>query len=368
MSVRTSLTHSSIVDSRRADRNVENAAKRTARSAVTVLLLFVFCLAGTAAAEEITVMLPGDVPMTLVRVPAGTFMMGSPAGERGNLFGNERQHQVTLTKDYFLGKTEVTQGQWQALMNETVEDTCASSNNVPNPLEGVGDDYPMYCVSWNQIAGPGGFLEKLNDHLGSNQFRLPTEAEWERAARAGTTTRFSHGDVLECGDDCEACSVHEQFMWWCGDDSASGPKPVGQKLQNAFGLLDMHGNIFEIVNDRYADDYSNPSGSSVTDPTGGTTTTVDVVLRGGSWENEAWLNRSAMRLGGSAGDQAKNTSVGFRIARCAGPSITSHPSSNSVAMSGVGTLSTPGRQARMSRVGLGAVPATTHSPSLDHCA
>jgi formylglycine-generating enzyme required for sulfatase activity len=279
------------------------------------------CLIAAAAApvlafDEMTIMLPGNVPVVLVKIPAGTFLMGSPEGERGNVFGNETQHQVTLTQDYYLGKTEITQEQWEAVTGESIETVCATSGNVPDPLEGVGDDHPMYCVTWDRIAGPGGFLELLNEHLRSTAFRLPTEAEWERAGRAGTTTRFSHGDVLGCGDDCEACSVHEQFMWWCGDDSASGPKPVGQKEQNPFGLHDMHGNLFEVVNDRYADDYGNPSGGPVTDPTG-PAGTGDVVFKGGGWENEAWFNRSAVRLGTAPDDRGQSDAVGFRLAATA---------------------------------------------------
>jgi formylglycine-generating enzyme required for sulfatase activity len=257
--------------------------------------------AGNLVAEEITIMLPGDVPLVMVRVPAGTFMMGSPEGERGNVFENETQHQVTLTQDYYLGKTEVTQQQWEAVMGTPMRAECGD--------DGVGDDYPVYCVTWDRIAGPEGFLERLNEQQGSTSFRLPTEAEWERAARAETTTRFSHGDVLECGDDCEACAEHEPFMWWCGDDSPTGPKPVGQKQANQFGLHDMHGNIFEIVNDLYGDFTSDP----VTDPTG-PTTGFDIVIKGGSWENEAWLNRSAVRLQSSPDDRAQNNSVGFRLA------------------------------------------------------
>jgi formylglycine-generating enzyme required for sulfatase activity len=308
------------------------------RPIVALLLLLLLGLANAAGAEEITIMLPGEVPMVLVRVPAGTFLMGSPAGERGNVFNNETQHQVTLTKDYFIGKFEVTQRQWLAVTGQTVQAACATSNNVPNPLVGVGDDNPMYCVSWDRIAGPGGFLEKLHEHLGSTRLRLPTEAEWERAARAETTTRFSHGDILECGDDCQACSAHEAFMWWCGDDSAPGPKPVGQKQPNGFGLYDMHGNVFEIVNDRYADDYGNPSGGPVTDPTG-PVTTGDVVFKGGGWENEAWFNRVAVRLGTAHGDQAQNDGVGFRLAACAGPAITTQPASTTTGIGEEATLS-----------------------------
>lgn len=250
-------------------------------------------------AEEVTVKLPGDVEMVLVRVPSGMFMMGSPEGERGNFLNNEIQHQVTLTQDYFLGKTEVTQAQWQAVMGTPMRSDCGDIT--------IGDNYPVYCVTWDRIAGPGGFIEKLNEHLGTDTFRLPTEAEWERAARADTTTRFSHGDVLQCGDECEPCALHDSYMWWCGNVSPFGPSPVGQKLQNAFGLHDMHGNLWEIVNDRYGEFSTNP----VTDPAG-PGGSGDIVIRGGG--REAWINRSASRVSSSPDDRAQNNEVGFRIA------------------------------------------------------
>lgn len=249
--------------------------------------------------EEVTVNLPGDVPMVLVKVPAGVFLMGSPEGERGNVFDNETQHQVTLTQDYFVGKTEVTQAQWEAVMGTPMRTECGDI--------AVGDDFPVYCVTWNRIAGPDGFLAKLNAHLGTDDFRLPTEAEWERAARAGTTTRFSHGDVLECSDECEPCAAHDPHMWWCGNVSPFGPKPVGQKLANPFGLHDMHGNLWEIVNDRYGEF----SGDPVVDPAG-PGGSGDIIIRGGG--REAWINRSASRIGSAPDDRAQSAEVGFRVA------------------------------------------------------
>jgi len=256
----------------------------------------------SALGEEVTVMLPGDVPMVLVKVPAGTFMMGSPEGERGSdIFNNETLHQVTLTKDYYLGKYEVTQAQWEAVMGTPMPMDCGGPS--------VGDDFPVYCVTWTEMAGPGGFMEKLNGHLGTTAFRLPTEAEWERAARAGTSTRFSYGDVLECGDDCEACAAHDPHMWYCGNVNPFAPKEVGLLQANPFGLHDMHGNIWELVNDLYTDDLgSNP----VTDPTGpANNSNGDIVYRGGG--AEVWINRSASRLGGSP-NISENDEVGFRVA------------------------------------------------------
>jgi formylglycine-generating enzyme required for sulfatase activity len=262
-------------------------------------LLLSLLLPQILIAREVVVTLPGDVEMVFVKVPAGTFLMGSPEGERGNVFDNETQHQVTLTQDYYLAKTEVTQAQWQAVMGTPMRSECGDI--------AVGDEYPVYCVTWNRIAGAGGFLEKLNELLQADTFRLPTEAEWEHAARANTTTRFSHGDVLECSDECEPCAAHDPHMWWCGNVSPFGPRPVGQKLPNPFGLHDMHGNLWEIVNDRYGDF----STEAVTDPTG-PGGTGDIVIRGGG--REAWINRSASRIGSAPDDRAQNNEVGFRVA------------------------------------------------------
>lgn len=237
--------------------------------------------------------------MVFVKVPAGTFMMGSPEGERGNILDNENQHQVTLTQDYYLGKTEVTQRQWEAVMGTPMRTECGDI--------AVGEEFPVYCVTWNRIAGADGFMDRLNQQLATTVFRLPSEAEWERAARANTTTRYSHGDVLECGDECEPCAAHDDYMWWCGNVEPFGPQPVGQKLANPFGLQDMHGNLWEIVNDRYGEF----SGSPVTDPSG-PGGSGDIVLRGGG--REAYFNRSAARLGGAPDDRSQNNEIGFRVA------------------------------------------------------
>lgn len=264
-------------------------------------------------AEEITFMLPGDVPMIMEKIPAGTFMMGS-INERGNEFKNEPQHQVTLTQDYYIGKTEVTQKQWQAVTGTPMSTT--GSNNCGNG--NIGDEYPVYCVSWNQIQGPGGFMEKLNVLLGESGFRLPTEAQWERAARADTTTRFWYGDVLSCDDDCGACATHDENMNYCGNSSTGRASVVGSKAPNPYGLYDMNGNLAEIVFDRYSDNYGSATGQPVTDPTGGTGN-GDIVVKGGNAGSEVWLARNAMRLGASPGDNTNNDQgradwASFRVA------------------------------------------------------
>ena len=256
------------------------------------------CRWDAGPAEEMTILLPGDVPLTLVLVPAGTFQMGSPESELGRA-GDETPHDVLLTQPYWMGKTEVTQAQWEAVTGTPMPTSCGSF--------GVGPDYPAYCVSWNDIAGPGGFLDLLNTYLGTTLFRLPTEAEWERAARGGTQTRFSHGDVSECGDLCEACGVHDQYMSWCGN-SIGTVRPVGSKGANPFGLHDMHGNLQEWVQDWFGD---YPSGA-VTDPAGPASGSARVG-RGGSWGSWAQSCRSAYRRGYTP--TAPSIHVGFRLAR-----------------------------------------------------
>jgi formylglycine-generating enzyme required for sulfatase activity len=249
--------------------------------------------------QEITVKLPGNVPLVLVRIPAGTFTMGSPIGERSRE-DDETQHQVTLTRDYYIGKYEVTQAQWQAIMGS--DPSYFSS----------GGDYPVEQVSWNDITAPDGFLARLNRHLagtgqpGAGRMRLPTEAEWERAARGGTTTRFSYGDVLDCKDVCRPCATHSRYMWWCGDHPGR-PAPVGGKQPNQYGVYDMHGNVWEWAQDRYG-----PFGASAqTDPTG-PSRGLDRVVRGGGSEVPLANSRSAARRVRPPDDRWAHT--GLRLA------------------------------------------------------
>jgi formylglycine-generating enzyme required for sulfatase activity len=256
---------------------------------------------------ELTVTLPGGVPLELTLVPAGVFQMGSPVGERGR-GDREDLHEVTLTSGYYVGKYEVTQGQWAAVMGSWTN-TCESI--------GVGAGYPVYCVSWDDIAGAGGFVETLNAYLASTGqatgFRLPTEAEWERAARAGTQTRFSHGDVLECDDLVEACPAHDVYMWWAGSQPYTiATHPVGSRQANGYGLYDMHGNLYEWVQDWFQTWLGT---SPVTNPTGPGTGSARV-LRGGAWIGLAKICRSADRA--NYGPSDRDVVVGFRLARTAG--------------------------------------------------
>ncbi len=268
-----------------------------------------FHIAQAAAPSEIIVSLPGGVSMELVYIPPGTFQMGSPTGERGRR-SNESLHDVTLTRGYFIGKHEVTQAQWAALMGSN-----------PSVGGGVGNEYPVFYVKWDEIAGPEGFIERLNEHLesagqsGAGAFRLPTEAEWEMAARAGTQTRFSYGDALECPDtDCEPCEIFDQNMWWCGNTD-DHTEPVGSKLPNAFGIYDMHGNVYEWVQDIYQEDLgTDPQTDPVGSSEGERRTT-----KGGSYWNEPRFDRAAVRAGGYPTSSGRTT--GFRVARSLAPPV-----------------------------------------------
>ena len=263
--------------------------------------------------ETITIPLLGlpetAKPLDMVPIPGGTFTMGSPEDERGR--GLEwLPHIVIITRPYYLAKYEVTQAQWRAMMGAN------PATDLEWPPTGVGDDYPVYHVNWNDCQA---FIGQLNTFGGGGTFRLPTEAEWEYACRAGTTTRFSFGDALECTDHTTSvvygdgyCELADQFMWWWGNaspqDSADfGSRTVGLKSSNPWGLHDMHGNVEEWCIDSYEE--STPRGPQI-DPQGSGSGRSRVV-RGGSWHGDAASCRSAARSGEHADDRGGY--IGLRV-------------------------------------------------------
>jgi len=249
-----------------------------------------------AGPEEITVFLPGDAPMVFVRIPAGSFQMGSPNTERSRSSAEGPVHPVNIASDFYMGRTELTQRQWLAVMNSW-------PGTAPNSTLGLGDKYPAYYVSWNDCQN---FITALNQHIantgqGPATFRLPSEAEWEYACRAGTQTRFFFGDSLSVGDghtDGLAGTLpgnRFDYMWFGANNSPYyGTKPVGTKLPNQFGLYDMSGNVWEWCQDWYHSSYTGAptDGSAWLSPTSSSR-----VVRGGLWRYGAALCRSATRSG-----------------------------------------------------------------------
>ena len=242
--------------------------------------------------KDMTLMLPGNVPLELVHIRAGSFMMGSPASEPERL-SYETQHRVTLTKDYWLGKFPVTQEQYQAITKR-------------NPSYFKGATRPVETVNWNDAKG---YCDLLNNTFRGKlpagyAFTLPTEAQWEYACRAGTTTPFNFGAALN-GDKAN-CNGNYPYGMGKGK-YVQATTEVGKYGANAWGLYDMHGNVWEWCNDWYG---AYPTGA-VSDPPGASSGSYRV-LRGGSWFNFAWCCRSANRVDGVPA--VRNISRGFRVA------------------------------------------------------
>jgi len=263
--------------------------------------------------NEITINLPGNVPLVLVRVPAGNFQMGSPDTERSRWTDEGPVHTVTIAYAFYTGKYEVTQKQWQVLMGTN-----------PASGYGVGDNYPVYNVSWNDCQS---FITALNTHItntgqGPATFRLPSEAEWEYACRAGTQTRFFFGDSLSVDDyhtDGPAGTLpgnRSDYMWFGYNYNTPtyGSKPVGTKLPNQFGLYDMSGNIDEWCQDWWHGNYTGApnNGSAWEIPVGNCR-----VMRGGAWNQNhfALYCRSAFRHDLFGQSSIGCGDVGFRIVR-----------------------------------------------------
>ena len=232
--------------------------------------------------------------MEFVRIPAGSFHMGSPPSEVGRESDEGPAHEVQISKMFYMGKYEVTQAQWEAVMSTTVRQQ-RDKADVPWLLKGEGPEHPMYYVSWEEAVE---FCKKLGD-----DFRLPTEAEWEYACRAGSQTRFHYGD-----DPNE--SELSQYAWWW-DNSNSQTHPVGQKKPNAWGLHDMHGNVREWCSDREDVVRGYGTGGGLVDTTGLASAKDPYrVCRGNSWLDK-WGHGSEERGWGK--EYFRFDDIGFRV-------------------------------------------------------
>ncbi|MBF0461068.1 MAG: formylglycine-generating enzyme family protein [Magnetococcales bacterium] len=218
-----------------------------------------------------------------VLIPAGRFQMGTPFG--ADVSEDEiPQHWVTISQPFYLGRYEVTQAQWESIMGS-------------NPSEFKGADRPVDSVSWDETQI---FIGKLNEKAGGAVYRLPTEAEWEYAVRAGTETTRYWGDGAEGMD---------QYAWY-GDNAGKKSHPVGQLKPNAWGLYDMLGNVWEWCQDRYSN--KTYTKDPVTDPQG-PVEGAGRVMRGGGWNGYAGHLRAAYRFELDPGYRRRNLGLRLRM-------------------------------------------------------
>jgi formylglycine-generating enzyme required for sulfatase activity len=221
-----------------------------------------------------------NIGVEFVLIPAGEFMMGCGAGDWACEEAEKPQHRVKISQPFYLGKYEITQSEWDIVMGE-------------NPSKFKGEINPVENVSWDDIQI---FIKRLNANEDTNKYRLPTEAEWEYAARAGTTGAYHFGnDVANVG----------RYAWLEGN-SSNHSHPVGQKQVNPWGLHDMHGNVWEWVADGYSASYQNSSRQN------NSSNPPQRVLRGGSWNVSPWSLRAAVRMGSKP--NVRDGAYGFRLA------------------------------------------------------
>ncbi len=275
---------------------------KSGASVVDLLLtmgLFVICLifwavVCTAAQNRFI----NHLGMAFVYIPPGTFVMGSPETEAGHL-PDETQHNVTLTTGYYIQTTEVTQGQWLAVMG-----------NNPSRFKRCGKDCPVENVSWEDAQA---FIVKLNGLDASSQYRLPTEAEWEYACRAGTTTPYAWGEAPDCS---KANFASSPLSGQCKGISPGQPSPVGSYAPNPWGIYDMHGNVWEWCHDLYGQ----YAGNAVKNPIG-PAHGVNRCLRGGAYFDPVTSSRTANRCWDPPDYRVQD--IGFRLVRF--PRSSSHP-------------------------------------------
>lgn len=300
-------------------------------SAIAVAVLLALALArvdaGDPGAGEKKVV-SNSIGMKLVRLAAGEFLMGSPESDTDAIADEKPQHKVKITKPFLMGQYTVTVGEFRRFIKDTNYQTAADQSGIYRTIrpdgkiepgnagqnwENIGfpitDRHPVCCVDFDDCVEFCKWLSKKE----MKTYRLPTEAEWEYACRAGTTTRWS------CGDNKDELIKHANIVYDTFPTFAreNGPKtngmgwmfmaPVGEFHANPWGLHDMHGNLWQWCSDRYAEGYYKDA--PLADPTGPAAGDVRVI-RGGTWSRGPLDCRSANRFGLSG---ATSLSVGFRI-------------------------------------------------------
>ncbi len=275
----------------------------------TVFFIFFICLFYHSLFAQ-TNIYTNKLGMRFILIPSGDFLMGSPEAEKGRQW-NEKRHKVIISKSFYMTETEITQGQWEKLVGFN-----------PSSFSTSGKTYPVDSVSWNECME---FIRVLNGWEGTKKYRLPTEAEWEYACRAGSPSTFADGPITTF-----SCNEPEpgiiNMAWYCynsGTQNPSGdfkPHPVKTKNPNKWGLYDMHGNVQEwvldsckwrsfwrakvgVVTDTYKDNIVDPLSKIG----------KHKIIRGGGWYQTSKYQRSAYRSYYKPG--VKRNSLGFRIVR-----------------------------------------------------
>ena len=267
--------------------------------ALSIMMFIISC-----SDDSNSVQADKTVKGTLVLIPAGPFSLGNTGSYEGE-YDEKPPVTIIISKPFYISKYEITQQQYKAVMGN-------------NPSEFKGDDLPVEQVSWydalnfcNRLSQSEGLTPcytmngtKVTCDFEANGYRLPTEAEWEYAAKAGTKTDFYSGKLTYSGNS--PIDPNLDKIAWYSANSSNATHPVGQKAPNAFGLYDMSGNVWEWCWDRYAE-YPSKETKDYQGPEIGTYR----VYRGGGWRNLAWYCRSTNRDRNYLDD--KNNSLGFRV-------------------------------------------------------
>ncbi|WP_340818435.1 formylglycine-generating enzyme family protein [Methanolobus sp. WCC4] len=251
------------------------------------VVLFSGCISDNGGADTPEI-INNSIGMELVLIPAGEFYMGTDSTPV--VAFDDPVHKVTIDEQFYMAESEVTQKQWTAIMGD-------------NPSYFKSDDLPVEQVSWYDAQE---FIARLNEMENTDKYRLPTEAEWEYACRAGTSTDFSFSDKAT---DLDTYGWSDSYGW-CAINSNSTTNPVNQKEPNSWGLYDMHGNVWEWVQDNWHDNYEGAPADGTAWEEGKLNSRVG---RGGSWMDGPNICKSHFR--GSLDANSTSNVLGFRIVK-----------------------------------------------------